>query len=306
MEISKKLVVAAFGETDYGRSWCGNAFLQKNDAFNTNDYANLNSFNFFLQINLIDEILAYFINIPSLSASDEQNNLKITRMIDFFNKWPNGISSIFIIQDITNPNLEKNTQKMIQLFNAFFNNTNIWNQFGIIFINCTKDNFNHEIAGEKYKSAVFNYLKSLPGCENKNLKIKYFFVDSTECETNKKTQQVFHQIFNFALSFSPIPTLNLTIDSINRRFVKVITINNIINHIERTNNGDSEIIKYFYDDIKRKIIVGLNGEELYRTSEVINSHSENEIKDIRPKCPPPRPPPEIIRCDSDSDGCFIM
>ncbi|KAK8836207.1 hypothetical protein M9Y10_039839 [Tritrichomonas musculus] len=296
---AKEVTVVAFGETGVGKSENGNAFLQRNDAFRVSDSPGSCTSDVCLKSNIIDGIIVNYIDTQGFYSSNNLDDKYLFQVVNFLKNLKSGINAFFIILNIQNPRFDSGIQMMLRYINEIFNNPKYWNQVGIIFTRCYKDCFDRENAENYYKNSVVNFIQKLPGCENINLLIPCFFVDSKNWETDQSTQAEYQKALNFASTLQPVPTNGLI--SISTKY-KSIENEYTYHNLYEVNEGKNEII-FQYEDLERSKIVTYDGEVLYSMPKVKKTYSRT--KNITYNGPPP-PPTTIHHYSSGGGGCLIM
>lgn len=295
------VTVMAIGETGVGKSENGNAFLQNKNAFEANSRPQACTFKTSAKRSKINGIMRYYIDTQGLASTDNLNAQYVQQMVEFLKNWDRGVNAIFIILNIQNPRFDSGIQKMLKFVNEFFNNSNFWNQTGVIFTRCFDGHFNRRETEDKYHKIILNFIKKLPGCRKLNPQLLLFFVDSVKWDTSPSTKHEYLRIFEFAHKFSPLKTKNV-IPACTEYWKREeqITYRNQVD-VKHSKDGYIETITYYYEDRKRYKITGFNGDVIYTEPKIINSYQETETIDRTP------PPPRVIHeYSSDDDFCNIF
>ena len=142
----QNVTVLVISETGCGKSANGNAFLQIDDAFETNSSPDSCTFVTSSKNNVVNGIKRHYIDTQGFGSSDGLDAGYIQQMVEFLKAWTLGVNAFFILLNIHSPRFNTDVQHMIRLINDFFNNPEFWNQTGIIFTKCFPGYFNRETA----------------------------------------------------------------------------------------------------------------------------------------------------------------
>lgn len=305
MDQTPIVTIMVIGETGAGKSQNGNAMLQLDDAFEANSKPNSCTFITSAKCNTIEGITRYYIDTQGLAPSDNLDAKHIQQMVDFLIKWEHGVNAFFIVINAQNPRFDAGIQKMVRFINGFFNNPQFWNQTGILFTRCFSGHFEKDILRNEYREKVINYIKTLEGCENLDLQMPCYFVNSVKWKTDQDTKDEYILAFSFAQKFKPVPTQNMKCAQIDFKEVSEEVINKKLIKVETQNKGNKTINIYHYQDLKRKKMILYNGEVRYSDPEVIKSYTESEEIDNGSQ-QQQQQQPVIIHVDDGGGSCSIF
>lgn len=241
--------IFVFGLQGVGKSSCGRAFLQKNDVFEVSSSPKPCTSELKIGQNMVNGVMRRFVDIPGLDSTEEDNSPIMIDMVRSLNSKNIGINAFFLVISIQEPRLTSTIKNMIILLNNFFNDIECWKQAGIIFTKCNHDDseeMEEKINSSKeYRIEVINFLRTLPNCQNINIELPCFFVNSKKWSSDIKTQNEFERICQFAKQFVPnvhnfqIAALNISESRDSRK------VQNIIHKIRKP--GQTSITTFAYD-----------------------------------------------------------
>lgn len=284
------LTVMAIGETGAGKSENGNAMLMTNGAFEADSKPESVTFLTSAKSNKINDMDVYYIDTQGFGSTDNLDSKHIQQMVEFLKGWKYGINAFFILINIFNPRFDSGIQRMLQVINDFFNNPNLWNQTGLIFTRCYQDCFekaDREVAENEYRACVIDFIRAFKNCKKLNPEIPCFFVDSKEWKNDKNTQDEYIKAFNFARKFPPVRTDDFKTPLYEYKKIEDENLPHVLVKYDVTNSGDKKIITKYFEDQKRKKIIGYNNEITYTEPETIKAYTETEEVDISKPLPPP-------------------
>lgn len=165
--------------------------------------------------------------------------------------------------------------------NYFFNDPTMWERTGIIFTRCYADAYNAEEATFEYRPEIIKFIKSLNNCENLEIDLPCFFVDSEEYETDENTQREYQKILDFAHNFEPVLTnnfreINPDYMMVEYEIIKKKKVGEDLNNIEGSDTR--RIRKIYYEDQRVAKYTNWKEEISYGESETIRSWEEEQIE----------------------------
>lgn len=203
MECINKVAIMAIGETGAGKSQLGNAFLQMENSFPTNNNF-INCAKAYMKHNTIDGITRYFIDTQGVDSNDEFEKEYSQELISFLKNLEFGINAFFIVINAQNPRFNNEIQKKIKLLYDFYKEPKFLQQIGIIFTKCYPGHFEKEMLETKYREEVLNYINNFPANDSINPQLPSFFVDSIAWDTDMSTKYEFVKILDFAQKNTPL------------------------------------------------------------------------------------------------------
>ena len=279
----KRIVtIFVFGESGVGKSSFGNIIIKKKDAFKVGSSCHSMTLETIAIGNEINNEIIYFIDYPGHSTSTGQDKKYLKQMIEYIHKWDKGINAFFIVLNIQEPRFTEETQKMIKLMNYFFNDPTMWERTGIIFTRCYADAYNAEEATFEYGPEITKFIKSLNNCENLEIDMPCFFVDSEEYETDENTQREYQKILDFAHNFEPVLTnnfreINPDYMMVEYEIIKKKKVGEDLNNIE--GSDIRRIRKIYYEDQRVAKYTNWKEEISYGEAETIRSWQEEQIEE---------------------------
>lgn len=169
------------GLSGSGKSSLGNGYLQKNDAFPTSSDPESCTMNLHIEGNIVNNVWRYYIDTAGLDSTDENDQNNIINMIKSLNNSQYGINAYFLVISIHEPRITPTIKRMIEILNSIFNDGECWKQAGIIFTKCNHNDDEMPekvISGQRYRESIINFIKTLPNCENIDIELPCFFVNS--------------------------------------------------------------------------------------------------------------------------------
>lgn len=274
MQDEKRVTIMVTGETGCGKSNSGCAFLQNEEAFEKDSRPDSKTFETIAKSNVIDDYTRYFIDTQGLESTDNKDAFYIQQMIEFLKKWTLGVNAFFIVINSQQPRFTSSIQTMIQIINDFFNEPNFWMQTGVIFTRCynipgRKPLYDEQMLKTQYRQKIIDLIHTFEGCENLQLQMPCFFVDSAEWMDDEKTKNEYTRIFSFAQKHDPVPTQKMKIASPDYKEKEEEIINNVLVSEEYQGTGiDKKKIRH-YEDQKRYKIVNWQNQVYYTNPETI-------------------------------------
>lgn len=204
--MSEKVTVFVIGLTGVGKSANGNAFLQKNDAFETSSNPDSCTMNLQVEQNLVDGVMRYYIDTAGLDSTDEEDQQHMIDLVNSLNDLNIGINAFFLVISLQSPRMTSKIRDMITTLNNFFDDIECWKQAGIIFTKCNydDDDIDSQIQSAKaYRENVIKFIKTFPKCGSIEIDLPCFFVNCKKWETDEVTQLEYRKIFDFANQFAP-------------------------------------------------------------------------------------------------------
>lgn len=265
------VTVLAIGESGVGKSQNGCAFLEKDNAFETDSSPDSCTYRTSAQSNVVRGITRYYIDTQGLASSDGLDAEYIQQMVEFLKKWKLGVNAFFIVLNIQNPRFDRGIQQLLQLINDFFNNPDFWNQTGIIFTRCYPNYFNKEVAEKEYCPKVVEFIKTLPGCKDINPQMPCFFVDSANWKNDTETQFEYMRAFEYAHRHKPVPTQKLQVVRPDYKSKEDEKLNKVLVKSELVGQGKEKKRVFYYQDQIRSKITDWNGKISYTKPRVIRS-----------------------------------
>lgn len=275
----KSVTILVIGDTGVGKSQFGNAFLQNDEAFMVSDLPCSETYKTCSQSNVINNTTINYIDTPGLNSSDGYDSYYIQEMIEFLKKWELGINAIGLLINIQNPRFSLDTQKLIQLYNNFFNNPMIWNQVVLIFTRSFPGYYDKNIAKGLYRNKVQEFIKKLPGCGDINPEIPCFFVDSANWKNDLNTKSEIIHLLEFAKNNPSISTqqLKLVVPSYKKKEEEILK--KILVKTEYSKSNNEKVC--YYEDKKRYKLTDWEGKVHYTDPEIIKSWVETKFTTIQ-------------------------
>lgn len=203
MNSKRRVVVIAIGEIGVGKSEFGNGFLQKRAAFPSEKNPESITFGTIVKSHEINGIRRYYIDTQGIDIYGNYEKEYNQELLSFLKDWKYGINALFIMINPHNPRFNIEMQEKIKLLNDFYESADLWHHTGIIFSKCYPYSFNREKLDTQYRVHVINYIKTLPGCENINLQMPTFFLDSVNWDDDN-TKFEYNRVLEFALKKTPL------------------------------------------------------------------------------------------------------
>ncbi|KAK8843809.1 hypothetical protein M9Y10_024883 [Tritrichomonas musculus] len=272
--VNKIVTIMAIGKSGVGKSQNGCAFLQNPNAFETDSSPDSCTYKTSAQSNIINEIKRFYIDTQGLQSTDGLDAEYIKQMIDFLKQWENGINAFYIVINIQNPKFDDGVQKMLLLINDFFNDSNFWNQTGIIFTRCFPGYFDRTTAETKYRQLVIDFIKKNSNNHDLNPQMPCFFVDSVNWETDQSTKNEYIRIFEFAHKNQPVQTPNVKLTRPEYKLKEEEVLHNILVNTSYTGTGRHRTKILTYEDQKRFKITDWNNNITYTKPVAIKTWNE--------------------------------
>ena len=282
LSMKRIVTIFVFGESGVGKSSFGNIIIKKKDAFKVGSSCHSMTLETIAIGNEINNEIIYFIDYPGHSTSTGQDKKYLKQMIEYIHKWDNGINAFFIVLNIQKPRFTEEIQKMIKLMNYFFNDPTMWERTGIIFTRSIKNHFKPEVALSEYRPEIIKFIKSLNNCENLEIDMPAFFVDTVKYETDDNTQREYQKILDFAHNFEPVLTnnfreINPDYMMVEYEIIKKKKVGEDLNNIE--GSDIRRIRKIYYEDQRVAKYTNWKEEISYGEAETIRSWQEEQIEE---------------------------
>lgn len=270
------VTVLVIGESGVGKSQNGCAFLEKDDAFETDSSPDSCTYRTSAQRNVVNGITRYYIDTQGLASTDGLDAEYIQQMVEFLKEWRHGVNAFFIVLNVQSPRFDQGIQRLIQLINDFFNNPDFWNQTGIIFTRCYPNYFNKEVAETRYRQKVVDFVKTLPGCSDISPQMPCFFVDSLNYRNDEATRFEYVRAFEFAHRNNPVPTQRLQVVRPDYKKKEEEELKKVLIKEENVGEGVNKKKVFYYQDQKRSKITDWHGNIRYTTPEVMREWTEEK------------------------------
>ena len=265
LQAYQPVTILALGLTGAGKSESGNAFLQMKDAFKASSDPKSHTNETTAKGNKINGVMRYYIDTPGLDSTygnDQQIKIDLVKYVNEHNN-KHGINAFFLTINIGDQRFTPTIKNLIITLNDFFIDSKCWNQAGIIFTKCdynSRDIEDNIEAAKKYREEVIKFIKTLPRCQNIDIELPCFFVNSKYWETDVKTQEEYDKIFKFAQGFSPVPH-NFQIPALSRKdSYDPIMVHDYIDKVREPNQKEITMFafgknRHFNLDKNGKIII---------------------------------------------------
>ncbi|KAK8837950.1 hypothetical protein M9Y10_035893 [Tritrichomonas musculus] len=273
------ITVIPIGGTGIGKSTLGCTFIENKNAFKASSSTDSCTVVTEVKSNIIDGIKVNYIDNPGFVTTDIKKDQEyIEKMVSFLKSWSQGINAFFIVVNSQKPRFEDSDKKILKYLYYFFNNnTELWNQTAIVFTKCFDGTFDSEKEKEdfvnNYKDKIIKTIKMLKGCENLQLQMQCFCVNS-KLYDDQNTKKEFNKIRDFAKQFKPISTNNLRPFNTEYLMRNETIIQKTLCHTEiKQIDKNKKSTIFYYKDSKKIEIIDWN-DKFTQTEEVVKEWTE--------------------------------
>jgi GTPase SAR1 family protein len=205
----QETTLIVIGETGAGKSELGNAILQR-PAFIADPSPHSVTMQTSAETSVLDGIRRTVIDTQGLDDSKGVDSAHIQQMVQFLRSYQRGANAVALVMNGQADRLTVGTQKLIRLLNVHFNNPQFWYHFCVVFTKCYADrNAHKDVKRSQYRDALKKLAVECAGPSVANIPLPMFFVDSTEWQQDRETQDELALLNAFVVGLPPLPTANL-------------------------------------------------------------------------------------------------
>jgi hypothetical protein len=265
------------GRIGSGKSELGNAVLQRT-AFVASEDPEAVTLETTAAHSTIDGVHRTVIDTQGLDDQRSVDAEHIRQMVQFLQNCQSGVNVVVLVLNSQSDRLSAGIQELLRMLHVFFNNTQFWYHFCIVFTKCYAEIDIHRDSKRRKSRAMAKSLAiECAGPSVHDISVPVFFVNSTAWQSDGATRHELAALNAFVAGLPALPTQHLVapnpqwfkVEPETQRGVLLKTVDDRIpNGIRRT---------LIYGDQRREKRTGYDGETI-AYSNWTTMHQWKEVK----------------------------